>query len=126
MANIHGNKLFPCPNSPNCVCSDSREKRHSIEPYQLNINAEKAWTVLKEVISSLPRTTITSTTKDYLHAEARSRVFRFVDDLEFHLRPPRGIIAVRSAARLGYYDFGVNRRRVEKIRARLRARGVVQ
>lgn len=126
MANIHGNKLSPCPNSPNCVCSDSGEKRHSIEPYQLNINAGKAWAVLKEVISSLPRTTITSTTKDYLHAEARSRVFRFTDDLEFHLRPPQGIIAVRSAAHLGYYDFGVNRRRVEKIRARLRARGVVQ
>lgn len=126
MANIHGNQLSPCPSSPNCVCSDSREKRHLIEPYQLNINSGKAWAVLKEVTSSLPRTTVISTTKDYLHVEARSRVFRFVDDLEFHLRPPRGIIAVRSAARLGYYDFGVNRRRIEEIRARLRARGVLQ
>jgi hypothetical protein len=43
------------------------------------------------------------------------------DDLEFHLQPPQGIIAVRSAVRLGYYDFGVNRRWVEEIRAKLRA-----
>lgn len=117
MPNSHDNRLPPCPNSPNCVCSDSGEEKHAVAPYQLSINAEKAWAAFKEVISSLPRTTIISASKNYLHAEVRSRVFRFVDDLEFQLRPAQGIIAVRSAARLGYYDFGVNRRRVEKIRA---------
>lgn len=126
MQSMHDNKLPPCPNRPNCVCSDSREKRHFIESYQLNVKAEKTWMVLTEVISLLPRTTIISATKNYLHAEARSRIFRFIDDVEFHLRPQQNIIAVRSGARLGYYDFGVNRKRLEKIRATLCARGVVQ
>ncbi len=124
MPSIHSNKLLPCPNSPNCVCSDSKDKRHSIEPYQLNVKAEQAWAALKEVITSLPRTKIICVTKNYLHVEARSRIFHFIDDLEFHLR--QGTIAIRSAARLGYYDFGVNRKRLEKIRATLRAQGIVQ
>jgi uncharacterized protein (DUF1499 family) len=56
----------------------------------------------------------------YLHAEVRSLVFRFVDDLEFLLQPD-GLIQVRSAARSGYSDLGVNRRRVERIRQRFQA-----
>jgi uncharacterized protein (DUF1499 family) len=61
---------------------------------------------------------------DYLHAECRSAVFGFVDDLELHLRRQSNSIAVRSASRLGYRDFGVNRKRVERLRAVLAAQGV--
>lgn len=46
-----------------------------------------------------------------------------MDDTEFQL-DPSGVIHVRSAARLGYSDLGVNRRRVEAIRAKLAAAGV--
>jgi uncharacterized protein (DUF1499 family) len=53
-------------------------------------------------------------------------VFGFVDDIELHLRPVQGIIAVRSAARLGHSDFGVNRKRVEKLRLLLRNQGVIR
>jgi len=54
----------------------------------------------------------------YLHEEFRSALFGFVDDVEFRMDEPAGRIDVRSASRTGYYDFGVNRRRVEEIRAR--------
>jgi uncharacterized protein (DUF1499 family) len=126
MLGIHNNKLSPCPSSPNCVCSDSKDEKRYIEPYQLSVDSNKAWAALKKVITSLPQTTIISNPKNYLHAEVRSLIFHFVDDIEFHLRPQRNIIAVRSAARLGYYDFGVNRRRVEKIRKKLQAQGVIR
>jgi uncharacterized protein (DUF1499 family) len=63
-------------------------------------------------------------TSGYLHAECRSALLGFVDDLELHLRPSEGVIAVRSASRLGYSDFGVNRRRVEVLRASLISRGM--
>jgi uncharacterized protein (DUF1499 family) len=53
-------------------------------------------------------------------------VFGFVDDLELHLRPAEKLIAVRSAARLGHSDLGVNRKRVEGLRAVLRERGVIR
>jgi uncharacterized protein (DUF1499 family) len=62
---------------------------------------------------------------DYLHAECRSALFRFVDDLEIQLRPGEGIAAVRSASRVGYSDLGVNRKRVESLRAELAEAGVV-
>jgi uncharacterized protein (DUF1499 family) len=77
-------------------------------------------------VSSLPRTTIVDDSGQYLHAECRSAVFRFVDDLELHLRPDEGAIAVRSASRLGYSDFGVNRGRVETLRRKLVSAGVVK
>jgi uncharacterized protein (DUF1499 family) len=77
-------------------------------------------------VKEIPRTEIASQTDTYLHAECRSLVFRFVDDLELELRPGDGIIAVRSASRKGHSDFGVNRRRVEDLRERLRSRGVVK
>jgi len=56
----------------------------------------------------------------YLHAEFRSAVFGFVDDVEFYVSPP-GTLQVRSASRTGYSDFGVNRERVETLRARFTA-----
>ena len=62
----------------------------------------------------------------YLHVEVRSAVMRFVDDTEFELRPGEGIIAVRSAARTGIGDGGVNRKRVERIRQALQKRGLVE
>jgi uncharacterized protein (DUF1499 family) len=81
---------------------------------------------VREQIAALPRTRIISVSDDYLHAECRSAVFSFVDDLELHLRPEQGLIAVRSAARLGYYDFGVNRKRIEVLRSTLQQQGVVR
>ena len=63
---------------------------------------------------------------NYLHAECRSAVVGFVDDLEIHLRPGEHTLAVRSASRKGYYDFGVNRRRLEALGGLLRKRGLVE
>jgi uncharacterized protein (DUF1499 family) len=125
MPGTHNNKLSPCPSSPNCVCSDSEDGKHRIKPYHLKAEPKQAWTTLKEIITLLPRTTIISSSTNYLHAEVRSLVFRFVDDVEFHLRPQQNLIAVRSAARLGHYDFGINRKRIEKIRKKLRSQGVL-
>ena len=56
---------------------------------------------------------------DYLYAEYSSALFGFVDDVEFYFPPETHIIHVRSASRLGHSDLGVNRKRIEAIRARL-------
>jgi uncharacterized protein (DUF1499 family) len=84
-----------------------------------------AWLAVRGTVESLPRTKIIAETPDYLHAECTSAVFGFVDDLELHLRTAEGVIAVRSASRLGYSDFGVNRRRIENLRALLLKQGIV-
>ena len=77
-------------------------------------------------MANLPRTRIVSETDEYLHAECSSAVFGFVDDLELYLRPTHDVIAIRSAARLGHSDFGVNRKRVENLRLLLRNQGVIR
>jgi uncharacterized protein (DUF1499 family) len=122
---VVADKLSPCPASPNCVCSDCDSPRHRIAPFILAAPAQQAWQAVREQVTALPRTRIISASDNYLHAECRSAVFGFVDDMEWHLRPEEGIIAVRSAARLGYYDFGVNRKRIEALRSALQASDVV-
>ncbi len=54
----------------------------------------------------------------FIHATFTSRLFGFVDDVTFIIHPQQGIIDVKSSSRIGYYDFGVNRSRVKRLRAR--------
>jgi uncharacterized protein (DUF1499 family) len=108
--------LTPCPDSPNCVCSDGTGD-HAIAPFKFSGPPDQAWQAAKKALLSLPRTKIINETERTLRAESTSLIFRFVDDVEFELRAAQGIIAVRSASRVGYSDLGANRRRIEAIRA---------
>lgn len=112
-------RLAPCPASPNCVSTEADDE-HFIAPIPYTGAADAALQRLRDVLAREPRTTVVEVQGNYLHAEARSRVFRFVDDIEFQLEPQRRLIHVRSASRVGYSDFGVNRRRVERIREAFR------
>ena len=116
--------LRPCPASPNCVCSEGVDAGHAVEPLRFSGSPVEAWSAAVAAVGALPRTRIVSSGDGRLHAEARSRIFRFVDDLELRLAPEEGCIHVRSASRLGYSDLGVNRRRVEELRGALQAGGI--
>ena len=72
---------------------------------------------LETVLGSMPGTTIVEQRPDYLYAQAQTRWLKFVDDVEFWANPASNAIELRSASRLGREDFGVNRQRIEKIRA---------
>lgn len=111
-------KLLPCPDSPNCVCSEYTEDKHSIEPLKFTGDADTAWARLLETVKALPRTKIVSSTDEYLQIHVRTLILRFVDVLEFRLDRSTSKIQVRSASKVGYSDLGVNRRRVETIRQR--------
>lgn len=119
-------RLSPCPSSPNCVTSDTQDVDHMIEPLRLSADAGLAWDMLKNIVAGLPRTAIVVDDDTYLHAEAKSRIFGFIDDVEFHLRPEEALIAVRSAARTGHSDFGVNAERIEIIRNELQAKNLLR
>ncbi|MCV3215268.1 DUF1499 domain-containing protein [Plectonema radiosum NIES-515] len=116
---VKSGKLAPCPNSPNCVSSQSSDVGHSIAPLTYNSTPEQAIAKLKSVIQSLPRTKIITENKDYLYAEFKSALMGFVDDVEFYLDRKANVIQVRSASRLGQSDLGVNRKRIETIRTKL-------
>lgn len=108
--------LAPCPDSPNCVSSQSDNTQHYIKPFEFHDTPVQAMQRLRAALLGERRITLVSEEGGYLHAEARSLIFRFVDDLEFVLAPAENLIHVRSAARTGHSDFGVNRRRLERLR----------
>ncbi len=105
-----------CPDSPNCVSSLASDSTHFIAPLTFNDQPEAAMQRLKDAILSEKRVTLVKEQTNYLHAEVRSLIFRFVDDVEFTLVPEQGVFQLRSFSRVGYSDFGVNRRRIERIR----------
>src|SRR5690349_6599446 len=74
---VHEGKLAPCPDSPNCVCSQSADAEHFVEPLRYTKSAAEAMADLKEVVRQQKRTTIIAETNNYLHVEFRSALFRF-------------------------------------------------
>ena len=111
------NKVSPCPDSPNCVSSLSTDTAHFIEPLHYASSLADARQKVINILQNMKRVRLTEIEPDYVHAEFRSLIFQFVDDVEFYFPPEKPIIHVKSASRSGYYDFGVNRRRVERLRA---------
>lgn len=111
-------RLAPCPNTPNCVSSVAAkdDTRHYIAPIDAD---EGTWQKLEQVLEATPRIEIIARDERYLRAAATTRILRFVDDLEFLYQPAHSRIDVRSASRIGRSDFGVNRKRIERIREHL-------
>ncbi len=121
-------KLTTCPSSPNCVSSDAdgADAEHSIAPLTLaDVNVAAAWKAARDTVAGTARTVIVTEEEGYLHAESTSALMGYVDDLELDLRASDGIIAVRSASRVGHSDLGANRKRVEALREALAEQGVL-
>ena len=112
-----GELLAPCPSSPNCVSSLATDAEHRVAPIAYRGDPAAAMRRLRDVIAAMPRSRVVSASDTALYAEFTSRLFRFVDDVDCAVDPAAGVIQIRSASRVGYSDLGVNRARVEAIRA---------
>jgi uncharacterized protein (DUF1499 family) len=106
--------LPPCPGSPNCVSSQAAGTQR-IEPFRISGDAGRAFNRLASILSRRGDTKITAADETIIRVEFRTRL-GFVDDGLFVLDAANGLIRIRSAARLGYWDLGKNRRRLEEIR----------
>lgn len=116
---LHGGKLAPVPDSPNCVSTMTEKSAAATEPFDVS-GMEQPMEELKKVIeSTIPRARLVTVEENYLHYEFTSALFRFVDDSEFLLDSENSVIHFRSASRVGYSDMGANRKRMEKIRTAL-------
>jgi uncharacterized protein (DUF1499 family) len=111
-------RLSPCPKSPNCVSSLSKDESHYVAPLAYETTPEEAREKIISVINSMKRSEIVTAEMNYIHATFTSALFRFVDDVEFSFDDQKKVIDVKSASRTGYSDLGVNRKRVEEIRRR--------
>lgn len=119
---VSNGQLAPCPPSSNCVNSQATDENHTIQPFYYKGTPQKAQEALLRAFKSEERGKLISANETYVRAEFTSSLFRFVDDVEFYIsKTPTGdiVIHVRSASRIGSSDFGVNRKRIERIRSNL-------
>lgn len=108
-------KLPPCPRRPNCVSSEEDDESRRIEPLAFNGTPAAARQCLKRAIQDIGGV-IEFESVGYIRAVFKTTVFRFMDDMEFRIDPRNRVVHLRSASRIGYYDFGVNRRRTAALR----------
>ena len=118
---VANGRLTPCPDSPNCVSTQAADEEHAITPIAYEGEPSAAHATILAILQADPQFTIITNTPTYIHAEARTAVWQFIDDVEFFFDETEGLIHFRSAARLGYGDAGVNRQRMEVIRAEFQA-----
>jgi len=109
-------RLAPCRRTPNCVSSqaDPADREHYIAPIAFRGGMDE----VRRAVESMERATVIAAQGDYLYAEYRTRLMRYVDDVE--ILKAGDILHVRSASRLGRRDLGVNRKRIEALRSLLR------
>jgi uncharacterized protein (DUF1499 family) len=110
-------RLAPCPDSPNCVSSYEMDIEHGMEAIEFEGETAVAQEHILAIIQAMPRSTIITNQPGYIHAEFRSPTWQFIDDAEFYFDEEANVIQFRSASRLGRGDGGVNRKRMEEIRA---------
>lgn len=118
--------LADCPSTPNCVCSQEAAGSHRIEPLAISGEPALAWQALRKTLADDPSISVIASSTRYIRAEAKTRLLRFTDDVEFLLNSDAGIIDMRSASRVGLSDLGKNRRRLEALRQKLHEAGVVK
>jgi len=110
-------RVSGCPDTPNCISSESPDEAHRIAPLPAGSAPERAFDCLRAIVSGMDRVTILQADQEKISAEFRT-LLGFVDDVKFQLDRVNRAILMRSASRVGSYDFGVNRRRLEGIRKR--------
>ena len=117
---VKDGRLAPPRWTPNCVSSQAApaDARHYIAPIAFKGNKAAAIAAVRKAVEGMTDTTILRAEDGYLYAEYRSKLMRFVDDVEFLFDEKAGVIHVRSSSRVGIGDRGVNRARVEALRAR--------
>jgi len=113
---LANNKLTDCPDSPNCVSTQTQKEKAKIEPITYNSDEQTAYKLLLRVIEDNKLANIISKTNNYIHAAYFTKSKIFIDDVEFYFDKDAGLIHFRSASRVGHSDLGANRKRMEKIR----------
>ncbi|MEK7483687.1 MAG: DUF1499 domain-containing protein [Planctomycetota bacterium] len=111
---VQEGKFTPLPNRPNCVSSQTEVSEKKVEPLSFQGPIANARQKLLQCIQQIPTATILLQKENYIRVETRSSLLGFIDDTEFYLE--EGKIQIRASSRLGYSDFGVNRKRVDTIR----------
>lgn len=111
--------IAPCPDTNNCVSTEAEREAQRMPAIPFDDPPSAALARAKSALLAEKRTTIVGQGDDWISAECRSALFRFVDDVHVVIDAPKQLIRFRSASRVGESDLGVNRRRMERVSERL-------
>lgn len=112
----------PCGDKPNCVSTQDQREKYQLAPFTLTTNANLD--TIEQAALKLPGAKTAVKEGDYLRIECTSKIMRFVDDLELKIDGDK--LVVRSESRVGYSDFGVNRKRADQLREQLKQSGLIE
>jgi uncharacterized protein (DUF1499 family) len=111
--------LSACPKTPNCVSTNQEDLNRFMLPVKYDgLTLEEAKEILREVLATLPKLSVVKDEGAYLHAEAQTMVFEYTQDVEFLFDEKTKELHFKSASRVGYTDFGSNKRRMQSVVAR--------
>ncbi len=124
---VKDGRLAPPATTPNSVTSQPRPEANrtlgydpAIAPLRFTGDPAAAMQKLSALVAATEGTQVITSRPDYLYAQATTRLMKFTDDVEFYVDAPASVIQVRSASRVGKGDMGVNRARIEALRARFK------
>ena len=122
---VTNGRLKPPSSNPNSVSSQAgfypehpQQAYAAIAPLKYTGDGDAAMARLADLLRQSSGTKIVTQQPGYIYAQCSTPVLKFTDDVEFWLDKTNSVIQFRSASRLGRKDFGVNRARMEAIRAR--------
>ena len=113
---ISQKSLSPCDSKPNCVSSLNFDDKNFIAPIPYSGSRDDAKKTLIKILKSVNLRGTVISSGNYIHSEFVSSLFGFTDDVEFLVEDHHREIQLKSASRVGFYDWGMNRRRIETIR----------
>lgn len=123
---VRDGKLKGLSATPNCVSSQAQlypdhPQRKYAEIAALTLRGDGPATLsrLQNIVAAMGGVKVVESKPDYLYAQFTTPLMKYVDDVEFWFDPAANVIQVRSASRVGRSDLGLNRKRVEAIRADL-------
>ncbi|GEN53062.1 DUF1499 domain-containing protein [Halobacillus faecis] len=110
---VKNGRLSDCPKSPNCVSTQTEQEEKKMTALAFSKDLETTKSVIKEVLSEMERTAVETENENYIHAVVESKWMKFKDDVEFYFDQEEEVVHFRSASRVGYSDFGVNKKRMK-------------
>ncbi|MFT7405994.1 DUF1499 domain-containing protein [Zhongshania sp.] len=114
---VSSGKFQACSFAPHCVSSTESDPKKYIAP--IEVNTAQEWQRLQALVLAMPRTKIAVREVNYLHAVTSTDIMGYKDDVELLYTPAKNAVDIRSSSRVGYYDFGINRARLEQLRSQL-------
>jgi len=123
---VRDGKLKPPSMTENSVTSQAalypdhpQRKYADIAPLPVKGEGRATLAKIKTIVEGMEGAKVIKSEPGYLYAQFTTKLMKYVDDVEFWFDPKANAIQVRSASRVGRGDMGVNRKRIEAVRAAL-------